>query len=133
MSAVGRSQCATNPEVAQRVPNRRTIPRSWGSRPSSVRTKVDFPEPLPPNNATASPARTDMADAAQHRKSAQFDRKVLGGQHGAWLLGASSSLSQRRQVGRHDRKVIVSARLVGQALDGIQYVGNADQDHQQSP
>ena len=85
--------------------------------------QVDFPEPLPPIRATASPARTERL-TPQHGKAAQFDREIVGCEDGTRRLGACPGLPERREVGVHDREVILPARLAGDALDRIQYVGS---------
>ena len=82
---------AASPGPARSTPNRLTVPASSGTRPSTVRIRVDLPEPLAPRMATTSPRPHGQVDAAQDRRGRRRRRPRRGRRRPESVRRASSA------------------------------------------
>src|SRR6185312_2529369 len=58
--------------IVTSLPSKLTVPRSCGCTPARILTRVDFPAPLSPTNATTSPACTSRAMSVKAATAPKF-------------------------------------------------------------
>ena len=93
------TSCSGSAARTRRARCARTVPVDGGSRPDSARSSVVLPEPLRPNSATTSPARTSRSTSRTTRATAEHDAEPAG-RDAASSPGRAAASDRRRHAAR---------------------------------